>query len=115
MHRRARHLQTCFHQFEDSPLYRRRPAARVEYFRMHSERVDFSAPVPGRSLWLILWGFPRHRIETLDNAAILLRGQVNLSQIPSDTASKMDGIGLYQPVVNDSPFEWKQRCFDECR
>src|SRR6266498_1266602 len=82
---------------------------------MHSKRVNFSPPVPGGSLWLILSGLPRRGIETLDNPAILLRGQVNLSQIASDTSPKMYAIGLHQSVVNDSSFEWKQDCFDECR
>src|SRR5262245_54400364 len=106
-----RHLQARFHQVEDSPLYWRRPCARVEYLRMHPERVDFSAPVPGGSQRLIFLGLPHRRIETLDNPAILLCGKICLSQTSSDTASKMYAIVLHQPVVNDSPFEWKQDCF----
>src|SRR5262249_13497237 len=106
-----RHLQARFHQVEDGPLYWLRPCARTEYLRMHPERVDFSAPVPGGSRRLIFRGLPHRRIETFDNPAILLRGKVSFSQTSSDTAPKMYAIGLHQPFVNYSPSERKQHCF----
>src|SRR5262245_536498 len=106
-----RHLQARFHQVEDSPLYWGRPCARAEDLRMRPQRVDFSAPVlegPRRFTFL---GLPHRRIETFDNPAVLLRGKVSFSQTSSDTAPKIYAIVLHQPVVNDSPFEWKQHCF----